>query len=231
MYLMNEVSSSGTSAEALQQTFHAMVESPEIGAIVLDIDSPGGSSAGIAELADEIFAAREKKTIVAVANSLAASAAYWLGSQAHEFVVTPSGFVGSIGVFTYHDDFSGHLEQMGIKRTWIHAGRYKVEGNPTEPLGDDARTYEQQIVDAVYDAFTAAVARGRRVSKSAARGEAFGEGRILTAGAALEAGLVDRIETLQQTLDRLASRHAAAAKSKASAERDRRRVRLAELGA
>ena len=95
---MMESMSGGTSAEAFGKYFRAAVADPDVGSIVIDIDSPGGSVYGIEELASEILDARGEKQIVAVANSLAASAAYWIGSAAHEFVVTPSGEVGSIGV-------------------------------------------------------------------------------------------------------------------------------------
>ena len=81
----------GTSTEMLQQTIRGAVNDPNVKAIVLDIDSPGGSVFGVQELADEIFAARSTKPILASANSLAASAAYWIGTAASELHVTPSG--------------------------------------------------------------------------------------------------------------------------------------------
>ena len=86
----------GTSAEKVGRQLAELLDDPAVGSIVLDIDSPGGTIAGVPELADQIFAARGQKKIVAVANSLAASAAYWIGSAAEDFVVTPSGGAGSI---------------------------------------------------------------------------------------------------------------------------------------
>ena len=88
---------------------------PSISAIVLDVDSPGGSVFGVEELATEIRAARGTKPVVAVANSMAASAAYWIASQADELVITPGGMVGSIGVLTAHEDISKAQEMAGIK--------------------------------------------------------------------------------------------------------------------
>src|SRR5215831_11487320 len=83
-------------------------------AILLDIDSPGGQVDMLPEAAAAVRAARATKPVVAVANTMMASAAYWLGAQASELVVTPSGEVGSIGVFAIHNDLSKQMEMLGI---------------------------------------------------------------------------------------------------------------------
>ncbi|WP_052688250.1 S49 family peptidase [Xanthomonas sp. MUS 060] len=85
--------------------------------ILIDIDSPGGSVYGVAELADQIQSARSIKPVVAVANSLAASAAYWIGCAAGELYVTPGGEVGSIGVWQAHFDYSQALAADGVTPT------------------------------------------------------------------------------------------------------------------
>lgn len=229
MHLMENVSSNGTSAEAVLLQFNQMVNDPNVGAIVLDIDSPGGSVFGITELADAIFAARGSKPIIAVANSMAASAAYWIASQADELVVTPSGEVGSIGVFSLHEDWSKNLENEGIKLTFIFAGKHKVEGNPFEPLPQEAADYEKSRVDEIYGDFIKSVGRGRGVSQAKARGEEFGEGRMVGARRAVEVGLADRVDTLQATLERLAGKLARKSRTKAEIEQDRMRLHLAEV--
>ena len=198
----------GTSVERFAQRFREAMANDAIGTIVLDIDSPGGSVDGVPELAAEILAARESKRIVAVANTLAASAAYWIGSAASEFSVTPSGEVGSIGVFAAHSDLSRRLEMQGKQVTLIHAGKYKVEGNPFEPLSDEARADVQARVDEVHAMFTKAIAKGRGVEPAAVRG-GFGEGRTLGAKAALGERMVDRIETLDEAISRLRGRRRA----------------------
>lgn len=204
-YRMNALSamSGGTSAQLLRQQFAALVRDPGIAAIVLDIDSPGGAAGGITELVADIFAARERKPVVAVANTDAASAAYWIGAAATEFVGTPSALVGSIGVWSMHVDASEHEAREGFKYTFISAGKDKVLGNSLEPLSDDGRAYIQQRVDEVYDTFTADVARFRGVSVEDARGPRFGEGRVISARRALRAGLIDRIATIEETVERL----------------------------
>ena len=190
----------GTSTEQFTREFRQAVASDDVAAIVLDIDSPGGTVAGVAELAAEIFAARGVKPIVAVANGLMASAAFWIGAAAGEIVATPSARVGSIGVFAVHVDNSEALEQRGLKVSLISAGKFKTDGNPFEPLSDSAREELQTSVDEVFDRFTRSVASSRDESVAAVRGERFGEGRLLTASDALRNGVVDRIATLDEVL-------------------------------
>lgn len=201
MNMMADISG-GTSYQMLGQALHAAIASDEVKAVVLDIDSPGGAVPGADELASEMRALRGgDKPIVAQVNSLAASAAYWIATAADEIVVTPSSRAGSIGVYTSHDDVSKYLENEGIKRTYISAGKYKVEGNETEPLGEEARAYVQSLVDQSYNRFVAAVAEGRGVTKSKVL-DGYGQGRIFGAEALIERGMADRIATLNETLAR-----------------------------
>lgn len=179
--------------------FREALYSPDIEAIVIDVDSPGGLVDLVPETAQEIYEARGTKPIVAVANTMAASAAYYIASQADEVVVTPSGSVGSIGVYMLHDDWSKFNEDFGVQPTYIFAGRHKIDGNPDEPLSDDARAEWQQEVDDLYEMFLTAVATGRGVTADQVR-NGYGEGRTLLAARALEAGLVDRIDTLEAVI-------------------------------
>jgi signal peptide peptidase SppA len=200
--------SGGTSTEQLSRDFATLLENPQVSSIVLDIDSPGGAVGGIQELADQVMAAREVKPVVAVANGLAASAAYWIATQASELVVSPSGMVGSIGVVALHQDLSARAEREGIKTTLVSAGRYKTEGNQFEALTGEARAAMQDQINVFYDAFVSAVARGRGVDAAAVRG-GFGEGRTVLAKAAVRQGMADRVATLDQTINRLLARRPA----------------------
>ena len=196
-------SSGGTSTDRVAADLRAMLADPQVGSIILDIDSPGGSVSGVAELADEIRAAREQKPIVAVANTFAASAAYWIASAASEIVVAPSGQVGSIGVFTIHEDISKMLEAEGVNPTIISAGKFKTEGNPFAPLDPEAEKAIQEQVDAYYAMFIGAVAKGRGVSIADVRG-GFGQGRMVMARDAVKLGMADRVDTIEGTIMRLA---------------------------
>jgi len=201
--------SGATSVQAFQVSLREALSDDRVRAILIDVDSPGGTVDLVPELATEIREARGSKPIVAIANTIAASAAYWIGSAADELVVTPSGEVGSIGVYAAHDDISAWQEKTGVKTTLVSAGKFKTEANPYEPLSDEAREAIQSSVNEFYAMFVAAVAKSRGVSRDTVRGD-FGEGRMLSAKFALAAGMVDRIETFEQALARLSRAHGAA---------------------
>lgn len=188
--------------QGFREEFRAAVQSPDIGAIVLDVDSPGGLVDLVPETAAEIRDARGSKPIVAVANTLAASGAYWIATQADELVVTPSGDVGSVGVYVVHEDWSVWNEQKGIAPSYIYAGQYKTEGNPDEPLSDDARQAWQQEIDDLYAMFVADIAAGRGVSADVVRAD-YGKGRTMQAASAVEAGMADRIDTIEAVIGAL----------------------------
>ena len=213
--------SGGTSTETAGRLLDAAVADPEIKAVALHIDSPGGSVYGVPELAAKIRAAKHEKKIVAVANSVAASAAYWLASQATELVVTPGGQVGSIGVIAAHEDVSKSQEMDGVKTTVVSAGKYKSEGHPFEPLSEEARAFLQSEVDRYYEMFTADVARGRGRRQDTVK-SGFGQGRMVGADAAVAEGMADRVATWEDTLRRLGADVSTLARTSAE-------VRLAEM--
>lgn len=203
MNMMTEISG-GTSTQEFGRLFRAAVADPEITAIVLDVDSPGGHVFGVEELAQVIREQRGRKPVVAVANTMMASAAYWIASQADTIIASPSSLVGSIGVMAVHQDLSEAEAKDGVKTTLVTAGKYKADGNEHAPLSDSAREAMQQRVDTYYAAFVRDVAKGRGVAASAVR-DGYGEGRVLSAPDALRAGLVDGVGTLEQTLVRVAA--------------------------
>jgi signal peptide peptidase SppA len=202
MNIMQEISEGGTSTEVFGMAFDRAMSDPSVDAIVMTIDSPGGSVYGVEELADKIYKARGTKRIYAVANSLAASAAYWIGSAAEQFFVTPSGEAGSIGVLTMHTDWSKYNEKVGISPQYIYAGKYKVEGHGEAPLDPEARAAIQASVDSYYDSFTDAVARHRGAKQRDVK-NGYGEGRVLRAKAAAEAGMTDGVKTYEQLIGEL----------------------------
>jgi signal peptide peptidase SppA len=201
MNLFTEVSG-GTTFEALTAQLQAAVADPNIKTIVFDVDSPGGNVAGASEFAREVLRARTIKPVIAHANHLMASAAYWGMAGATEIVASPSALVGSIGVYTLHEDISAMLGELGVKREVFSAGKYKAEGVDGGPLSDDAKAHVQSLVDGAYGRFVGDVAKGRGIKAADVR-NGYGEGRTLSADAALAAGLIDRIATLQDTLARV----------------------------
>lgn len=192
----------GSSTESIGRRLDAAMADSSIRGIVLDVDSPGGTVPGVQELADRIFDASHDKPIVAVANSLMASAAYWIGSAAGRIVAAPGSDLGSIGVYMAHIDISQALEAEGIKVSVIKAGKYKAEGNPWEPLASEAAENWQAEVDSIYRDFLASVARGRGASVATVRSD-YGQGRTMLAGDAVKSGLADRVGTLASVISDL----------------------------
>jgi signal peptide peptidase SppA len=216
--------SGGASTESIGREIDAAVADAKVRVIVLDIDSPGGGVYGVEELALKISAAAKEKKIIAVANSLAASAAYWIASAASEVVVTPNGEVGSIGVYQIHVDNSQAIAEAGQKVTIISAGEKKTAGHPYGPLDELAASELQTGVNDYYDKFVRAVARGRNVSIKAVR-EGFGNGGVLRAEAAVKEGMADRIATLDDVLAKYGTTIETA--QRYSAENLRRRLMIA----
>ena len=159
---MSALSGCSSYASIKKATIAAM-DDPTVRAVLFNVDSPGGTTHGCFELSDLIHSFRGKKPTLAIANDLAASAAYALASSADRVVLTRTAGVGSIGVFCLHCDQSSADGQAGVKYTYIFAGEHKVDGNPHEPLSKSAYASVKAEVDREYGIFVATVARNRGV--------------------------------------------------------------------
>lgn len=177
----------------------------EVHAIALVMDSPGGEVSGAFELAERIYAARGSKPIVAVADGMAASAAYLAASAADEVVLSATSYVGSIGVVMRHVDFSRALANEGISVSHIFAGDHKVDGNPYQPLPDAVRANLQADIEGLYQMFTQAVAQHRGMTEQAVRDT---RASVYRGVAAVATRLADRIGTADAVIAELAARRA-----------------------
>jgi signal peptide peptidase SppA len=192
----------GTSTEDVSQALRMAMMDATVDQVLLHMHSPGGSVYGVQELGEEMREMRKEKPIVAIASSLAASACYWIGAQANEFYVTPGGEVGSIGVWSAHQNIKAYLEKEGVDIRLISAGKFKVEGHPYDALSDEAASFMQTRVDEYYAAFTDAVAKGRKVPVAKVR-DGMGQGRVLGALAALAENMVDGAMTFDEVLRKM----------------------------
>ena len=157
---------------------------------------------GVEELAGKIRAAAAVKPVHAVANHMAASAAYWLGSQATSFAVAPSGQVGSIGVIYRRVDRTASLAQDGVTVKYVTSGQFKGEGNPDMPMTDAEVADLQAKSDAYFAKFVDAVAAGRKTTAAHVR-STYGNGRMYLADEAKALGMVDRVATFEDVLGEL----------------------------
>lgn len=197
--LMTELSGA-TSLEQFTQDFRGLLQDERVDSILLDVDSPGGSAAGLEEIAYEIFEARNTKPIYSIANGMAGSAAYYIASQASEMYASDSSIVGSIGTYMVHTDDSELKDKVGVKQTVIKEGRFKAA--MLEPLTEETHAHLQNMVTEFNGMFLNAVARGRNTSVENVVAN-YGEGGVLSAKQALEVGMVDGIRTFDEVLGAL----------------------------
>jgi len=195
-----EAESGLTSYTGLAAQLDAAIGNPAVSAILLDIDSPGGESGGVFDLADRIRAASQVKPVWAVANDMAFSAAYALASAASRVFVSRTGGVGSIGVIAMHVDQSEKDAQDGVHYTAVFAGDRKNDLNPHEPISSEAHAFLKAEVNRIYGLFVDTVARHRGIEASAVRDTEAG---LFFGQAAVAMGLADAIGTFDEALAQL----------------------------
>ncbi|WP_267396565.1 MULTISPECIES: S49 family peptidase [unclassified Sphingomonas] len=183
-------SSGFTGYDAVRAAWSFAQRDTQVRGVLLDIDSPGGEVTDLNELCAAMMADRGNKPSRAIIRGVGASAAYAIACCCDEITVQDLGYAGSIGVITMHADFSGQLEQAGIKVTLIHGGAHKADGNPFQALPDDVRDAIQADIDHAYGRFVAHVATARGLSEEAVRGT---EARIYRGEKAVNAGLADKV--------------------------------------
>lgn len=188
-----------TSYEGLRAEIRRAANDKKVDKIVLAIDSPGGMVSGIDSVTQEIASAKQKKAVVAHVEGMAASAAYWIASQADSIVATPMSELGSIGVLALHADVSQAMSQMGVKMTAVYSGAHKIDGNPYEALPAHVRASMQKEVDALRGEFAKAVAEGRG-SKFSASAALATEAQVYSAQKSVELGLADYTGSLDAVI-------------------------------
>lgn len=178
------------------------MQNPDVHAVLQVYDSPGGEAQGAFEHADRIFALRGQKPLKAIADGMAASAAFLGAAAADELVVTGTGYVGSIGVVMRHVDLSRALANEGVSVTHIYAGAHKVDGNQFAPLPQDVRADYQAEVDSLHQMFVDAVSRYLGLTAEQIYGT---QARTYRGVAAVAARLASRISTTDQMISELSA--------------------------
>lgn len=192
------------SYDGIRDAFQAALEDDAVHAIVLSIDSPGGSALGLCELSDAIFAARGTKPITAVARGQMASAAYFIGSAADRIVAAREAMVGSIGTVLTVYDWSKFDEELGIREIEIVSSQ-SPKKRP-DATTEEGRAQLQSMVDEYGGIFVEAVARNRGVGVDMVLAD-FGQGDVLVGARAVEAGLVDELGTVNDVIAGFAASH------------------------
>jgi protease-4 len=173
-----------------------------IKAVVLRIDSPGGSVAPSQEIYEELIKLREKKTIVASFGSVAASGGYYIASAAHKIIANPGSITGSIGVIIEFANIEELIGKIGLKSVVIKSGKYKDIRSPTREIESAELELIQGVIDSIHSQFIDAVALGRDIERE--KIVAIADGRIFSGEQAKEQGLVDELGNLQDAIKRAA---------------------------
>ena len=158
-----------TGYDGIRQNILAALSDPEVRALALDIDSPGGEVSGCFDLADMIYQSRGTKPIWGILDEAAYSAAYAIASACDYITVPRTGGTGSIGVISMHVDWSKALDSSGFKVTFITYGDRKADGAAEIPLSPDALVRFQSDIDTMGELFVNTVARNRALDPETVR--------------------------------------------------------------
>jgi protease-4 len=172
----------------------------EIKAVILRINSPGGTVAAVQEIYSEIIKLRKSgKIAVASFGDVAASGGYYIASACDKIVANPGTITGSIGVILEAGNADTLLKKIGIKMEAIKSGKYKDSGSFYREMTKDERDIFQKLVDETYSQFTEAVSKGRNIAMDILL--PIADGRIYTGSQALKLGLVDQLGNLKDTIE------------------------------
>jgi protease-4 len=177
----------------------AIEENDRIRAVVLDIDSPGGSATGSNYLHLAVQSLARRKPVVAFIRGLGASGAYLLSCPASRIVAIPSALVGSIGVISSRPLVFEALDRIGVQMNVTKSDRLKDMGSMFRAPTEEETRKEQELVDDLYDQFLESVATGRDMDRARVRAVATGE--VFTARKAIDLGLVDELGDLERAID------------------------------
>jgi len=213
----------GTNSLALKNQLAILNADASIKAILMNIDSPGGEAMGIQEVADTIHAINKVKPVFAHVSGFAASAAFWIASQAGSISSEKSAQVGSIGAVKVILDVSEKFANEGVKAIVLKTGEFKMTGLAGSEVTEAQIVEEMKLVNAVFTDFKDSVMRGRGMT--ATKLNPLSDGRMFTATEAQTLGLIDKIDTIDSVFSRIARGR----RSTLSRDTMSRRVRIAGL--
>ncbi len=181
----------GADAESVLKQIKRFETDEGIKAVVVRIDSPGGSVGPSQEIHDEVKRLAAKKTVVCSLGNVAASGGFYVAVACPKIVAAPGTLTGSIGVISQFVNVKGLAERFSLKMETIKSGKLKDAGNPFRDMTPDDRAYWQSLIDRVHGQFLAAVAEGRDLDEEEVR--KIADGRVLTGAEAKDLGLVDEL--------------------------------------
>jgi protease-4 len=186
-------------SEEISKSIQDAADDKNVKAIVLRINSPGGTPAAAQEIVSEVKKAQEHKPVVVSMGDVAASAAYYISAPADHIIANPDTMTGSIGVIWMFENSSEYFDNEGVDFYVAKSGDFKDMGGNWRGLTDDEKQYSEEVVLEVFDRFIDEIADGRGLSRSEVKDMA--DGRIYTGSRAVELGLVDETGNLYDAID------------------------------
>jgi len=194
-----EVQGTILSSENVVRQLKKFAKQSSVRALVLRVDSPGGSAAASQEIYEEVKRIRNSgKPVVASMGSMAASGGYYISVAATKIVANPATVTGSIGVISQFINVADLLKKVGIQETTVKTGKFKDAGSPFRSLTEEEKLYFQELMINVYDQFVDAVASERNLPIDTVR--KYGDGRLFSGAQAKRIGLVDTLGSLEDAI-------------------------------
>jgi protease-4 len=188
-----------TGSQTVIEQLRQVKDDPNIKAVVLRINSPGGTPAGSLEIGNEIKRLRQSgKKVVAYMAETAASGAYWISCETDRIVANPTTMTGSIGVIMETMDLQGLYEKIGVEQNVFKTGPHKDMGSPAREITPEEAAIFQGLIEDSYEQFLEVVANGRKMEMDEVR--ALADGRVYTGRQALKVGLVDQVGDLHEAI-------------------------------
>lgn len=191
----------GANTVAVRQALRAALADNQVKAIMLHVDSPGGTVAGTDELARDVAKANATKPVHAHIDDLGASAAYWVASQARRITAGPAAEIGSIGVYAVIEDSSAAAAASGVRVRVVSTGPMKGAMEPGTEITDAQIAYVQERVDEMNRHFQSAIVRGRGERMTRDDLATASDGRVFGATDARKLGLIDRVQTFDDAME------------------------------
>ncbi|MDR0292323.1 MAG: signal peptide peptidase SppA [Elusimicrobium sp.] len=188
-------------ASSIAKRIRSVADKDNVKAIILDINSPGGTVAAVQDIYNAVIYAREKKNkkVIALMRDIAASGGYYISVACDKIVAQPGTLTGSIGVIFQTSNLEGLLDKVGVKFGAVKSGRLKDMGSSFRPMTEEEKALFQDLIDDSYDQFFGAVKQGRpnippEVLKN------YADGRVFTGRRALKLGLIDQLGGEEEAL-------------------------------
>lgn len=186
-------------SEKINDDLKKLADNEDVKAVVLRINSPGGSAYTSEQIWKQVYELKKKKPVVVSMGSVAASGGYYIASGASKIIAEPNTLTGSIGIFGMFPNTAGLFNKLALTTDIVKTNRYADFGDPSRPMTDDEKALIQGYIERGYDTFLTRCAEGRGVSKADI--DSIGQGRVWTGEQALKIGLVDELGGIERAVE------------------------------